>query len=212
MNDRLKGKIINLSFQLFFYCPTIYFIFAESSAMKHAAGAVDKLQPGSSGARLSPVGTSEPVCTRQRRHQSCLRGTLLLQVPRCPVTTPAWRRRGLRETGALRWGWALGHTTPEPWPPAHLGLPTPRCLFQVGLAVLPRGSGAATCLSGSETSRALSRCPLHWQSSSVSLRRCFGLLLERRVMAVLSHAIQEAVSVPAVATRSLPLCFVHFPT
>lgn len=38
MNDRLKGKIINLSFQLFFYCPTISFGSAESGAIKHAAG------------------------------------------------------------------------------------------------------------------------------------------------------------------------------
>lgn len=37
MNDRLKGKIINLSFQLFFYCPTLYFIFPGSRAIKPRA-------------------------------------------------------------------------------------------------------------------------------------------------------------------------------
>lgn len=93
MNDRLKGKIINLSFQLFFYCPTIYFIYAESSAMKHAAGAVDKLQPGSYRSRPRPVGTSASRSAPGR--DSTKTASMVLCSCRCPgVLSPPLRGEG----------------------------------------------------------------------------------------------------------------------
>lgn len=64
--------------------------------------------------------------------------------------------------------------------------------------------------SDSKASRALKGCPLRWQSNSISVfMKVLWAAQGRRVLALLSHATQEAASVSRAATD---LCFLRFPT
>lgn len=140
------------------------------------------------------------------RYQSNRYGTWLLQSPECPVTIPARQRRGLRNW-STQVGLAVGHITQESWHPGHLGLPTPWYSVSEGVSspvlVAEQLSGAATCQQ---------QCP-EWPQSLQSPQRMSSALAERiclyegtleswwkEVLALLSRAVREAVSVSGAAT------------
>lgn len=116
MNDRLKGKIINLSFQLFFYCPTLYFIFPGSRAIKPRAEW--ELWRSCSQALLEQGAASGSLCPRWDH-----------RAPRAPTQPRPPSLHGTGEPQALR----RGPGCPEPWGSHHLGLPIPPCPVLEGI-------------------------------------------------------------------------------